>query len=308
MSVFMENYVARAREKRSILCVGLDPTPAHVPPSYGDGHHLDPMKHYLQDVIDLAAANVAVVKPQYAYYAAIGPCGVEMMIEIIEYAKSLGLLVILDAKRADIGETMEQYGNEVFGVYGVGLCTFVPYLGGTFMHGKGSQGWMPWFEKGHGVIPMIMTSNPEAVSLQMLKLEDGRFVYQAMAAMVREWSEKISEATGGAGTVAGVVGATYPEQAVDIRGITGPEVPFLIPGYGAQGGGAEGAVAGFPDTGELMGFVNSSRGITFQSWRDPETKEPKPGDPLEHVAKAMANANAELNAALETKLGRDPYA
>jgi len=307
MSVFMIENDRRVRRVRSVLCVGLDPTPEHVPPVYGDCLDLAVMQTYLSDVVNLAAEKVAVVKPQFAYYGALGPDGIRMMIEVIEYAKGMGLPVILDAKRADIGDTMEQYGGEVFGQYGVDLCTFVPYLGSTFLPSGKSKGWLPWLEMGHGVIPMIMTSNPESVSVQMLELKDGRYVYQAMAEMVRGWADEVQGLTDGAGTVGGVVGATFPEQAQDIRRIVGPKLLFLIPGYGAQGGGADGAVAGFPETGELSGFVNSSRGITRDSWRDPKTGKPREGDPLKLVAAAIDNANAELNAALAAKLGHDPY-
>jgi orotidine-5'-phosphate decarboxylase len=89
----------------------------------------------------------------------------------------------------------------------------------------------------------------------------------------------------------------------------GDNVFALIPGYGAQGGGAEGAVVALPNRGgKLCGTVNSSRGITLQSWRDKASGEPKAGDPMEHVARAIDDANAELNAALKEQLGRNPYA
>jgi orotidine-5'-phosphate decarboxylase len=179
-------------------------------------------------VIILAATRVPVVKPQYAYYGAFGPEGIEMLIRLVKYAHELDLLVILDAKRADIGETVEQYGEEVFGEYGVNACTFVPYLGPTF-----DPSWMSWFKRGKMVIPMIRTSNPEAALLQDAKLVNGMLVYEQMASWVKEWHAKIAEETDGAGAVGGVVGATWPEQAPRCRELAGDDVFFLIPGYGA---------------------------------------------------------------------------
>ena len=294
MKSFVNRYLARVAKQESILCVGLDPTPAHVPPQYGTG--LSAMEYYLKDVVEAAATRVPVVKPQYAYYAAMGTDYIKMMIRLIEYAHEKGLLVILDAKRADIGETMEQYGNEVFGQYGVDACTFVPYLGATFM-----PSWLSWLEQGKMVISMIRTSNPDGDLIQGLKLENGKLVYEQLAEYVSSWNREVRERTSGIGSVGGVVGATFPAEAMRCRAITGADTFFLIPGYGAQGGGAAGAVTSIPTTGDrLMGTVNSSRGLTRDSWKDKNTGEPKIGDPLELVINAIDFANSDLNGALST--------
>jgi len=300
---FVSRYLKGVAEKRSVLCVGLDPTPTHVPPNFGTG--LPAMRDYLMAVVETAAEKVPVVKPQYAYYAALGQDYVQMMTELVRYAHELDLLVILDAKRADIGETMEQYGTEVFGRYGVDACTFVPYLGPTFLDSKASKSWVPWLEQGRCAITMIRTSNPEAALIQDLKLESGLLVYEKVALSAKDWHEGVNQMTEGKGCVGGVVGATWPEQAPRCRELAGDGVFFLIPSYGpGQGGGAEGAVGGLPNSlGWLMGTVNNSRGTTLYSWWDRECKEPRAGDPMALVAASIDAANVDLNLAIERKLG-----
>ncbi len=300
---FLARYLRRVEETKSVLCVGLDPTIDHVPPEMRMGSDIPSIRSYILKVIDIAAEKVPVVKPQYAYYGAMGWQGLVLLNDIVAYAKHKGLLVILDAKRADIGSTMEMYGGEVFDQIGADACTFVPYLGSTF-----NPSWMPWLKLGRCVISMVRTSNQEAAELQDLVLKNGNCVYEQVAIMTESWANIVAKETGGIGTVGGVIGATWSEQAVRCRELMGDDVFALIPGYGAQGGGAEGAVAGLPASdGTLCGTVNSSRGITFNSWCDKETGEPKPGDPMQLVEQAVDDANQELNAALEAKLGYDPY-
>jgi orotidine-5'-phosphate decarboxylase len=291
---FISRYLERVRKTRSVLCVGLDPTLEHVPPALRDGNPVSDIDCYLRIIIDMAAPLVPVIKTQFAYYAALGLEGLLMLERLIAYARAKGFLVIMDAKRADIGETMQQYGKEVFCHYHADACTFVPYLGSTF-----NPSWMEWLKQGKMVISMIRTSNPEAVELQDCVLKDGLKVYEHLAWLVGRWNAKVFEKTQGAGSVGGVVGATWPEQAKRCREFAGNDVFFLIPGYGAQGGGAEGAVISLrSNRKQLMGTVNSSRNITLFSWWDKAKKEPRKGDPLELVKRAIETANVELNAAL----------
>jgi len=300
---FIKRYLQRVAVTQSVLCVGLDPTPDHVPPDLRRGNAIEDIKRYIHEVIDIAAFLVPVIKPQFAYYAALGPDGEEMLRLLVKYAQNMGLLVILDAKRSDIGQTMEQYGNEVFGKYGADACTFVPYFGDTF-----NPSWIKWLKQGRMVISMIRTSNPEAAMIQDLELkESGLKIYEHLAQLVAAWDVKVAEATDGAGSVGGVVGATWPEQAPRCRQLAGDDVFFLIPGYGAQGGGADGAVGGLPNSrGELMGAVNSSRAITLTSWWDKDKRQPREGKALKLVKAAIEAANADLNAALQ-RAGKLPW-
>src|SRR3989338_7326809 len=264
---FTSRYLERVAKTKSVLCVGLDPTPAHVQLILRSGYDsIKDIEHYIQRVIAMAAPLVPVVKPQVAYYSALGPDGLSMLRRLIDYAHSLGLLFILDAKRCDTVETMVQYGKEVFVQLDVDACTFIPYLGPTF-----NPSWLEWLAQGRMVITMVRTSNPEAKVIQDLVVEGGvddLKVYEYVAACAYEWNAEVRKLTNGAGSVGGGVGATWPEQAPRCRELAGDEVFFLIPGYGAgQGGDADGAVAALPNSrGELMGTINNSRGLTFYSW------------------------------------------
>jgi len=318
---FPARYAALARARRSILCVGLDPTPDCVPPSFGSGTDVKAVKDYLFKVVEVAAPRVAVVKPQYAFYGKMGPEGIRLLIDLVAHAHEQGLEVILDAKRADIGNTMEAYGDEVFGQYNVDACTFVPYLGETFY-----PAWMPHLAKGRCAISMVRTSNPEAVTIQDVVLEDRSLIpglletdpdtgepekarlYLYLATLVNQWHAQVAAETGGLGSVGGVVGATWPTEAIRCRALMGDDTFALIPGYGAQGGGSEGAAKAVPaSNGDILGTDNSSRGITHQSWYDKTKGQPKPGDPLDHVMAAIDSANADLRQAFIALVGGDPF-
>lgn len=306
---FVTRYQQACAGKESVLCLGLDFTREHVPPQFGRGQKA--IEAYAFAVIDAAAELVPVVKPQYAYYGAEGRFGQRLLRKVTERAHERGLLVIEDAKRNDIGDTMSKYGVEVFVRHGVDACTFSSYLGSTFIpwEGEETEAWLPWLRQGKGPIAMVLTSNPQACQLQLLKLESGLCVFEHMAEQVKAWDQQVKEMTNGAGFVGGVVGATYPEQAESCRRYAGDDVLFLIPGMGAQGGTAKTAVAGLLSSqGVVMGVVNNSRGLTRDGWRDKKTKQPKPGDPLENVVAAIKKANSDLNAELVAILGPNPYA
>src|SRR3989339_439289 len=150
---FVESYVSRAREMRSILCVGLDPTYDQVPPSMRQRNDWRAdIYYYIHSVIDIAASKVAIVKPQYAFYGAMGSDGFRILHDIVAYAVDCYLLTILDAKRADIGNTMEAYGREVFDEIRVHAVTAVPYLGSATI-----QPLMPWLKRNRCVISMVRT-------------------------------------------------------------------------------------------------------------------------------------------------------
>lgn len=203
-------------------------------------------------VIDRIKKIVPAVKVQIAYYEAMGINGMKAFADTCRAARDAGLTVIADAKRNDIGATAKQYADAFFGG-GDFYCDFLTVNGYL-----GTDGIAPFLTSGKGIFALVKTSNPSGGELQDMKLENGLTVYEQMAVLVEKWGAD-NIGSNGYSRVGAVVGATYPEQAKRLRKLM-PHTFLLIPGYGAQGGGADGAVAGF-DERNGGGIVNSSRGI-----------------------------------------------
>ncbi|MFT3952536.1 MAG: orotidine-5'-phosphate decarboxylase [Oscillospiraceae bacterium] len=217
-----------------------------------------------KEIIDEIYDIVPAVKPQAAYYEMYGWEGVRTLYKTIQYAKSKGMYVITDGKRNDIGATMEAYaaahlgltdvGGEICEAFGADALTVNGYLG--------SDGISPLLElcrdRDKAIFVLAKTSNASSGELQDLKLSDGRAVYEAMGEMCETWG---AAAMGklGYSSVGAVVGATYPEQLTELRAKL-PTTFFLVPGYGAQGGGAAGVAKAFDQNG-LGAVVNSSRAV-----------------------------------------------
>lgn len=246
----------KIKEKGNPSVVGLDTAADYLPDS---GRYSDPasvaaaVTDFNRAIIERVAPIVPAVKVQIAYYEAMGLHGMRAFSDTCKAARAAGMVVIADAKRNDIGATAKQYASAFFG--GGDLdCDFLTVNGYL-----GTDGIAPFLgREDKGVFVLVKTSNPSGGELQDMRLENGRTVYEQMAALVDGWG---AGSVGGCGysSVGAVVGATYPEQAVRLRAML-PHTFFLVPGYGAQGGGADGAVAGFDSRGG-GGIVNSSRGI-----------------------------------------------
>jgi orotidine 5''-phosphate decarboxylase, subfamily 2 len=261
-------------EKKNPTVAGLDPKLDYVPAFIREacfeqyGRTLEGAAEALYQfntgLIDALCDIVPAVKPQMAYYEMYGWQGVRTFTRTVEYAHSKGMYVITDAKRNDIGATMEAYaaghlgmtdvGGECFEAFGADALTVNGYLG--------SDGIEPLLkvcaEKDKGIFVLVKTSNKSSGELQNLLLEGGESIYGRMACMCDEWGEKLPGDYGFTG-VGAVVGATYPEQLAELRR-EHPSIFFLVPGYGAQGGGAQGLVGAFNKEG-LGAVVNSSRAI-----------------------------------------------
>ena len=217
-------------------------------------------KAIIDEIYDLVPA----VKPQAAYYEMYGYHGVKALYDTIEYAKSKGMFVIVDGKRNDIGATMEAYTNAYLGSveidgqsfegFGADALTVNGYLG--------TDGIAPLTaacnKNDKGIFVLVKTSNKSSGELQDKLLEEGGTIYNAMGEMCEKWGED-SIGKYGYSAVGAVVGATYPEQLAEMRAKL-PHTFFLVPGYGAQGGGAEGVAKAFDEKG-LGAIVNSSRTI-----------------------------------------------
>ena len=253
---------------------GLDPKLDYVPASIKEscfekyGKTLEgaaaALLEFNKAIIDKIYDIVPAIKPQAAYYEMYGWQGIKALCETIAYAKSKGMFVITDGKRNDIGTTMEAYATAHLGTtdvageeidaFGADALTVNGYLG--------TDGIKPLAEicdkKDKGIFVLVKTSNPSSGELQDMKLENGSTVYAQMGSMCENWGESLMGKYGYSG-VGAVVGATYPDQLAEMRA-KAPHTFFLVPGYGAQGGGAQDAKNAFDKRG-LGAIINSSRGI-----------------------------------------------
>lgn len=216
-------------------------------------------KAIIDEIHDICPA----IKPQAAYYEMYGYEGVKTLYKTIQYAQSKGMFVMTDGKRNDIGATMEAYAAAHLGLtdvcgeeipaFGADALTVNGYLG--------TDGISPLLEKcdayDKGIFVLVKTSNKSSGELQDLKISD-KTVYAVMGELCENWG-KDHMGKYGYSCVGAVVGATYPEQLAEMRKAL-PHTFFLVPGYGAQGGGAEGVSKGFDKNG-LGAIVNSSRGV-----------------------------------------------
>ncbi len=247
------------------------------------------------------------------------------MLLTIRYAQKKGMLVISDAKRNDIGSTATAYAEAILGntdlllgenmpMTGSDAVTVNPYLGidgvKPFIDvakrdGKGvfclvrTSGVKPFIDvakrDGKGVFCLVRTSNPSAGDFQDLELGDGRMVYEAVAAKVNEWGEGLVGEEGFS-SVGAVVGATWPEQAVQLRRAM-PKAIILVPGYGAQGASADDAVASFTAEGKGS-IVNASRSI-MTAWH--KRADIKPEDFAMAARFEAQDMKNKLNAALKNR-------
>jgi orotidine-5'-phosphate decarboxylase len=269
---FADRLAAAIRARGNPLCVGLDPRweslPVEVRNRHGNrtlGAVAAAYEEFCTGVVDLVAPLVPVVKPQSAFFEACGPEGMVVLQRLLARARSLGLLTILDSKRNDIASTATAYADAAFGgtvlagrtypVWEADALTINPYLGRDAVE--------PFLRSarrvGAGVFVLVRTSNPGSGQFQDLE-SGGRPLYQHIGAAVANWARENLGACG-LGDVGAVVGATYPAELTVLRQAM-PEVVFLVPGYGVQGGSAADAAGAFRPDG-LGAIVNSSRGILF---------------------------------------------
>jgi orotidine-5'-phosphate decarboxylase len=223
----------------------------------------DALLRFNKALIDAVCDIVPAVKPQAAYYEMYGWQGVRALAETISYAQSKGMFVIVDGKRGDIGDTMEAYANGWLGTTEVEGGAFTPF-GGDALTVNGYLGTdcvRPLIEvcrqQDKGIFVLAKTSNPSSGELQDIRI-NGETVYETMASFCDRWGESLPGKYGYHG-VGAVVGATYPEQLTELRRKF-PKLFFLVPGYGAQGGGGR-SVAGAFDKNGSGAVINASRSL-----------------------------------------------
>lgn len=258
---FADRLQALSRQKNSRLCVGLDPRLDLLPPGL-EGLPAHQVERFCFELCLAVEPFAVAVKPQSAYFELLGSAGIACLERVCGFAREIGLLVILDVKRNDIGSTAKAYAEAYLTGH---CCRQQPLADAVTVNGYlGSDGVKPFIDlnarHGTGVFILVKTSNPGSGELQDLKLGNGLTVYQQMADLVALWGRD-SVGESGFSSVGAVVGATYPQQLNELRERI-PTVPFLVPGYGHQGGTAQDLAGAFSQDG-FGAIVNSARAINY---------------------------------------------
>jgi orotidine-5'-phosphate decarboxylase len=246
MSGFTDRLDQASIAAKSLVCVGLDPDPDRMPVSG--------VFEFNRAIVDATAGLVCAYKPNLAFYEALGLPGLEDLQKTISHIRTAApdAVIIGDAKRGDIGPSAKAYAKALFQVWGFDAITINAW--------GGQDTVTPFLEDdSKGVFVWCRGSNPGSADFQDMQVTtaDGVMpLYRNMALACQEWNTK--------GNLGLVVGATVPEQLREVRGVC-PEMPFLIPGVGAQGGDLEAAVRQGANSRGRGALINSSRGIIYAS-------------------------------------------
>jgi orotidine-5'-phosphate decarboxylase len=285
---FADRLVDAQKQKRSPLVLGVDPQ-LDRPGAPGIPANAS-LTRFCCDIIEACAEFVVAVKPQLAFFEARGLEGMTAFAQVVRFAKSRGLITIADAKRGDIGTTSAAYAEAFLGEgdFACDAVTVNPYLG--------SDALAPFVARvraGRGLFVLVKTSNPSSGEFQDLSA-GGRPVWEAVAERVNGWgSDFVGKC--GLSSVGAVIGATYPAQAARARALM-PAAVVLAPGFGAQGAGAQDAVASARPDG-LGVIVNASRSLMYASGAAAD------GSPALAAGRAAATMCDELNRALASHCG-----
>jgi orotidine-5'-phosphate decarboxylase len=259
--------------KRSQLVVGLDPRLDVLPMELrgeavlGRAAAASAVARFCKGIVDAVGPYVVAVKPQSAFFEALGSDGIRALEEVCDYARSIGLLVLLDGKRGDIGPTARAYAaafleprdgadplaDAMTASPYLGLDSVEPFLAACRRHGA-------------GVFFLVRTSNAGAADVQDLALSDGRPLWQFLAELVHEWGQALVGERG-LSSIGAVVGATYPRAVSEARRLM-PQSPILLPGVGAQGATPADVARAFT-SGPASALVTASRSVIF-AFRDTE--------------------------------------
>jgi orotidine-5'-phosphate decarboxylase len=242
----------------SCACVGIDPVLERFPDEI-EGDHIQRMRAFCLGVLDSVVGKVGVVKPQSACFERFGSAGYGVLEQVVGHAKDLGLVVILDAKRGDIGSSAAHYAGGAHSM-GADFITCSPYMGRSSIE--------PFLEAELGVFALCRTSNPDADELQCLAINDGSTLAQHTARMITALGDQVGA----------VVGATNNTAETAMLRREMPGAMFLVPGVGAQGGTVHDVKAMCIDSAKNHGglgvVINASRSVLFpnresgESWKD----------------------------------------
>jgi orotidine-5'-phosphate decarboxylase len=275
-TLFGDRLAEAIERKRTQLVVGLDPLPELLPVELaGDAHEgrdhaAAACARFCCGVVDAVAPYAVAVKPQLAFFEALGADGMRAFEDVCAYARSAGLLVIADAKRGDIGSTARAYATAYLEGAGqspplADAMTVSPYLGRDSLE--------PLLgacrRQGAGLFCLVKTSN-EGGEIQDLALSDGRPLWQHVALLVAEWGEELV-GEHGLSSVGAVVGATHPRAVGEARRLL-PKAVLLLPGVGAQGATPADVARAFT-SGPASALVAASRSVIYafrsadEDWR-----------------------------------------
>jgi orotidine-5'-phosphate decarboxylase len=262
MAGFAARLTDSIRARNSVLCAGIDPHMDRIPSLFHQKDKASAVRDWAFELIPLLAGLAPVIKPQAAMFEQLGVRGMQILADLSQAAMAEGLMVIMDAKRGDIGSTAKAYAEGWLG-HDAGFpsdaLTINPYLGRDSLD--------PFVAKARqsdsGLFALLRTSNPGSQDVQMIPSADNRPVFHHVADMIRPFMETLTDSSGFS-SFGVVVGATWPDESVALRRML-PECLFLIPGYGAQGGSAADALAGLVKGPEGWegGLINSSRSLTM---------------------------------------------
>jgi orotidine-5'-phosphate decarboxylase len=280
---FADRLADAVARKRSQLVVGLDPRvdllPVELRGEAGLGREeaAAAVARFCRGIIDSVAPYVVGVKPQLAFFEALGAPGLKAFEDACAYARETGLLVVADAKRGDIGSTARAYADAYLEPRGesppvadaltvnvyLGRDSLEPFLQASRRHGA-------------GVFCLVKTSNPGGGEIQDLTLSDGRPLWQQVARLVADWGADLVGASG-LSSVGAVVGATHPRAVGEARRLM-PQAVLLLPGIGAQGASPADVARAFT-SGPASALVTASRSILYayrvsgDDWRRAATGE-----------------------------------
>ncbi len=279
MEVFADRLAARILEKKSQVCVGLDPRIDLIPPFFlaGNGRNekdggqlsrvAEAFKQFSLAIIDAVAPHAVAVKLQLACFEPYGPPGFSVLWELARACSRAGLLVIADGKRGDVGASAALYSAAFIGrpaVSGEASGSGPGFDAMTVNPLFGEDGVKPFLDDcrryGKGIFILVRTSNSAGAQLQDLPLADGGLWHERLAGLVNYWGSGLTGSSGYS-SVGAVVGATRPDAVMRLRRLM-PAAFFLLPGYGAQGGRAGDVCTTFDAEG-LGGLVSASRSIIY---------------------------------------------
>jgi orotidine-5'-phosphate decarboxylase len=284
---FADRISELVRVKQSVLTLGIDPQlDSAQAPGIASNYTL---ARFCCEIVEACADQVVAVKFQLAFFEARGIDGMRALAETIALARRLGLPIIADGKRGDIGSTSAAYAEAFLGDgdFACDAMTANPYLGADAI-----VPFLPYVKRGRGLFIVVRTSNPSAGEFQDLPTPK-QPLWETVAVRANEWGKKF---VGDAGfsAVGAVVGATYPAQAARARKLM-PHALILAPGYGAQGASANDALAAAVSAEAPGVIVNASRAIMY-AYRDCENETPP--EAARRVAQAM---RSELSRALPAR-------